>query len=553
MTQRLEEKNQKILRALLQLPDNKRCADCIAKGPVYANTTFHTFVCTTCSGIHREHSWRVKSVSMSSFTPEEIKALQAGGNKHARDLYMAKWKPEEYPEPEAGDVEKIREWVTKKYVDKKWFDASKADSEAPKAEPLSNILGNNIPPIKVEAAKKPAAPAAPAAAPAPAKSDSFNFGDFSFDAPTPTPTPAAQPPKSSTALFGSIAIPDHVVHAHAPAAAAPAAGGFPDFFDTPSPAPSPAPAPAPAAPSLTTSTPATKSLDLNSLYGQQSAQAQQQQFFQQPQQPQSQFFGQPGQQFPNAGFPGAQGFPPQQQQQHFPPVQQQQFGQPQPQFGQPFGQQPHQQPFAQPGGFPAQGNFGQAPPAHHQQPPQPFGQQQQQFGGFPAQQQPFPGAGPNQPYQQQPQFAQPYQGSPSGFPGAAQPHTGFPGAQPAQASPNGFPGAAHPPPQQFGQPHGFPVSQGNPFYPGAPQPQHAEPAKPDLFAGLSVPFQQMKVSAPAKPAGPPLGSQPKAASATGGDLFSFDSAPSSSAHPAPAHPAPVQSNQPASGNLLDFF
>lgn len=67
MTTKQDEKNQKILRELLQQPENKRCADCTAKvflffftyiyifffkkGPVYANVSLNTFVCTTCSGI----------------------------------------------------------------------------------------------------------------------------------------------------------------------------------------------------------------------------------------------------------------------------------------------------------------------------------------------------------------------------------------------------------------------------------------------------------------------------------------------------------------------
>jgi hypothetical protein len=34
-----------------------------------------------CSGIHREFSHRVKSVSLSTFTLEEVKALKEGGNE----------------------------------------------------------------------------------------------------------------------------------------------------------------------------------------------------------------------------------------------------------------------------------------------------------------------------------------------------------------------------------------------------------------------------------------------------------------------------------------
>lgn len=79
-TRALDEKHQKILRELLQEKANKRCFDCIQKGPVYANVTIGTFICTQCSGIHRELNHRVKSISMSTFTPEEIEKMKSIGN-----------------------------------------------------------------------------------------------------------------------------------------------------------------------------------------------------------------------------------------------------------------------------------------------------------------------------------------------------------------------------------------------------------------------------------------------------------------------------------------
>lgn len=46
-----EEKRLKKLRELMQLPENKRCMDCLEKGPIYLCGTFGTFVCTTCAGV----------------------------------------------------------------------------------------------------------------------------------------------------------------------------------------------------------------------------------------------------------------------------------------------------------------------------------------------------------------------------------------------------------------------------------------------------------------------------------------------------------------------
>jgi len=185
MASKQEEKQQKILRQLLQLPENKKCADCTAKGPVYANITFNTFVCTTCSGIHREFNHRVKSISMATFKPEEIKNLQEGGNKVAAEKWLKLWTPEDFKEPDSNEPERIRQFIRLKYIDKRWIEGSTAqikqarthvggfkpgpqtfpldprvkevssskrvskNEELPNVEPLTNILGGNIPPILV--------------------------------------------------------------------------------------------------------------------------------------------------------------------------------------------------------------------------------------------------------------------------------------------------------------------------------------------------------------------------------------------------------------------
>ena len=89
---KLEEKHKKMLRTMQRLPHNKYCMDCRERGPQYVCLNFNTFVCTTCSGILREFSFRVKGISMSNFSPAEIKALKAGGNENARKLWLAKGK-----------------------------------------------------------------------------------------------------------------------------------------------------------------------------------------------------------------------------------------------------------------------------------------------------------------------------------------------------------------------------------------------------------------------------------------------------------------------------
>ncbi|KAG9148326.1 hypothetical protein Leryth_012275 [Lithospermum erythrorhizon] len=115
-----EEKSEKIIRGLLKLPPNRRCINCNNLGPQYVCTTFWTFVCTTCSGIHREFTHRVKSVSMAKFTSQEVEALQNGGNQRAIEKYLRDWDPQRQRLKDNSNAEKIRQFIKDVYVDKKY-------------------------------------------------------------------------------------------------------------------------------------------------------------------------------------------------------------------------------------------------------------------------------------------------------------------------------------------------------------------------------------------------------------------------------------------------
>ncbi|KAI7733271.1 hypothetical protein M8C21_007246 [Ambrosia artemisiifolia] len=101
------------------------------QGPQYVCTNFWTFVCMTCSGIHREFTHRVKSVSMSKFTSQEVEALQEGGNQRARETFLRDWDPREQRLPDNSNVDKVRNFIKSVYVDKKFF-SSKASGKPPR-------------------------------------------------------------------------------------------------------------------------------------------------------------------------------------------------------------------------------------------------------------------------------------------------------------------------------------------------------------------------------------------------------------------------------------
>ena len=119
------EKCEEMMKRLRK--NNNACFTCAGPGslaPQYACVTFSTFICTRCAGIYREFGFRVKSVSASTFTPEEVNVFVCnGGNETARRRYFAKGKYDEnkYPKPESSETNKIKGFVKAALVDKIWM------------------------------------------------------------------------------------------------------------------------------------------------------------------------------------------------------------------------------------------------------------------------------------------------------------------------------------------------------------------------------------------------------------------------------------------------
>lgn len=138
-SKREEERNEKIIRGLMKLPPNRRCINCNSLGPQYVCTNFWTFICMICSGIHREFTHRVKSVSMSKFTSQEVEALQNGGNQRAREIFLKDWDVQRQRLPNSSNVDKVREFIKAVYVDRKYAGGNKPDKLPRDTQSESNI------------------------------------------------------------------------------------------------------------------------------------------------------------------------------------------------------------------------------------------------------------------------------------------------------------------------------------------------------------------------------------------------------------------------------
>ncbi|XP_074030842.1 arf GTPase activating protein drongo isoform X2 [Leptinotarsa decemlineata] len=114
-----DEKNLKTLRELGAFPQNKYCFDCNQRGPTYVNVTIGSFVCTKCSGMLRGITppHRVKSISMATFTNEEIDLLRNRGNQYCRRVWLGLY---EGASP-GTDETSIKDFMVEKYEKRRYY------------------------------------------------------------------------------------------------------------------------------------------------------------------------------------------------------------------------------------------------------------------------------------------------------------------------------------------------------------------------------------------------------------------------------------------------
>ncbi|KAM4743362.1 arf-GAP domain and FG repeat-containing protein 1a isoform 6-T6 [Anableps anableps] len=160
-----EEKHLKMLREMTSLPPNRKCFDCDQRGPTYANMTVGSFVCTSCSGILRglNPPHRVKSISMTTFTQQEIEFLQKHGNEVCKQIWLGLYDDRTSSVPDFREPQKVKEFLQEKYEKKRWYvppeqakvvasvhasisgSSNSSTSSTPEVRPLKSLLGDSAP------------------------------------------------------------------------------------------------------------------------------------------------------------------------------------------------------------------------------------------------------------------------------------------------------------------------------------------------------------------------------------------------------------------------
>ena len=108
--------------------ENKKCFDCGEKGTTYVCIDFGTFICSRCAGILRELNFKVKGTGVSIFNQKEIDLLEKNGNEVAQKIWLAKYKEDKDKKPNNKNDDELREFLKKKYKDKKWMKKPKKNA-----------------------------------------------------------------------------------------------------------------------------------------------------------------------------------------------------------------------------------------------------------------------------------------------------------------------------------------------------------------------------------------------------------------------------------------
>jgi Putative GTPase activating protein for Arf len=126
-----EARLKKELQAVRDLPENRVCADCGARGTPWASVNLGVFLCMTCGSHHRSLGTHISLPKGCTGTylwgPDEIDRMQAMGNARARELYGNV--------PPSGltneDAIRWKDYLTDKYVHKKYASTNGAGSAKP--------------------------------------------------------------------------------------------------------------------------------------------------------------------------------------------------------------------------------------------------------------------------------------------------------------------------------------------------------------------------------------------------------------------------------------
>ncbi|KAG5490200.1 hypothetical protein JKF63_00319 [Porcisia hertigi] len=117
---RKSERHKETLRKLSHDGGNKCCFDCGVRGPLYVVSNFGILVCSGCSAVHRSFQHKVKGITMSEFTEDEIARFALAGNDRAHKVWLSTFSGQL---PRTGDVAALKHHVRVIFEERQCWDA----------------------------------------------------------------------------------------------------------------------------------------------------------------------------------------------------------------------------------------------------------------------------------------------------------------------------------------------------------------------------------------------------------------------------------------------
>ncbi|KAK4500129.1 hypothetical protein PRZ48_008315 [Zasmidium cellare] len=135
ISKRQQARNERMLQDLLRsVPGNDRCADCAAKNPGWASWNLGVFLCMRCAALHRKlgtHVSKVKSLSMDSWSTEQVENMKKVGNVASNKIYNPRNVRPDIP-VDADEVDAaIEKYIRQKYDSRTLSDGNGSRNNAP--------------------------------------------------------------------------------------------------------------------------------------------------------------------------------------------------------------------------------------------------------------------------------------------------------------------------------------------------------------------------------------------------------------------------------------